>query len=258
MIKSIASAVLYIYPNLTPTVDFRVIDDGNGQEIVDWKSSEPIPTSAQLDAAWLEVLKKAKKADINVACNNAILAGFPSYVLGTIHSYPADEEAQRNWNTSMNRFLSDSTRTSDTFKTFDAGYLSHTKAQFFEVFANGHDFGRAMISRYYNILSTITNAQNEADLDPIVWNDGVAPAVPSGLTATGGTGQVALAWTFGTDVDLNGYNVYQGTTKIASLVKTNSFTVTGLTAGSYNFTVSAVDIDGNESAQCTAVSGTAS
>lgn len=87
--------------------------------------------------------------------------------------------------------------------------------------------------------------------------DTTAPAVPTGLTATASTGQVALSWTASSDnVAVTGYKVRRGGTLIASPSTTN-YTDTGLSNGTtYSYTVSAVDAAGNESAQTSAVTAT--
>lgn len=93
---------------------------------------------------------------------------------------------------------------------------------------------------------------------PPVQTDTTAPSVPTNLSATGvsSTG-INLTWTASTDtVGVTGYKIYRGGTQIATSV-TNSYSNTGLTpATTYNYTVSAYDAAGNNSAQSTSVSAT--
>ncbi|MGO8670935.1 MAG: malectin domain-containing carbohydrate-binding protein, partial [Capsulimonadaceae bacterium] len=78
---------------------------------------------------------------------------------------------------------------------------------------------------------------------------GIPPA-PAGLTATGGTTQVALAWTASSGA--TSYNVYRGTaaggesaTAIATALTTVTYTNTGLLAGeTYYYKVAAVNTSG--------------
>jgi fibronectin type 3 domain-containing protein len=89
----------------------------------------------------------------------------------------------------------------------------------------------------------------------------LAPPTPTGLTATGGTGQVTLAW--GAVSNATSYNIYYGTasgitvdswTKIS--VTTNSYVQTGLNAGTtYYYMVTALNSAG-ESVASTQVSAT--
>jgi hypothetical protein len=91
-------------------------------------------------------------------------------------------------------------------------------------------------------------------------DDVFPPAVPSGLQAVAsGPGQktfVDLVWAPVTDVDLDGYNVYRreeggAAVKVnASLLKTPAYRDESVVTGkSYLYSVSAVDVRGNESAQ---------
>ena len=76
------------------------------------------------------------------------------------------------------------------------------------------------------------------------------PVTPTGVAAAAGPDSATISWTRITnDIYLDGYNVYQSTasggpyTKANSnIVSTNSFTVTGLTAGTpYFFVVTSLD-----------------
>jgi antitoxin (DNA-binding transcriptional repressor) of toxin-antitoxin stability system len=91
-------------------------------------------------------------------------------------------------------------------------------------------------------------------------DDVFPPAVPAGLQAVfSGPGQQAfidLVWAPVTDLDLNGYNVYRREEGSAwmrmnpELVKTPAYRDTNVSAGkNYMYTVSAVDVHGNESAR---------
>ena len=79
------------------------------------------------------------------------------------------------------------------------------------------------------------------------------PAAPTGLTATAGNAQVALAWTGSSGA--TSYNVYRGTsagaessTAIATGITATSYTNTGLTNGTaYYYKVAAVDSAGTSS-----------
>jgi len=105
------------------------------------------------------------------------------------------------------------------------------------------------------------DVQVEGDDSPevkVFADDIFPPAVPSGLQAVfSGPGQqpfIDLVWAPDTDVDLNGYNVYrreEGTEPVklnAEPLKTPAYRDGSVAAGKrYLYSVSAVDVRGNES-----------
>ena len=88
--------------------------------------------------------------------------------------------------------------------------------------------------------------------------DTQAPTAPGGLASTGRTSSsVSLSWNASTDnVGVTGYDVYSGSSVVASATGTSA-TVTGLAASTaYTFTVKARDAAGNTSAASAPVSVT--
>jgi hypothetical protein len=101
---------------------------------------------------------------------------------------------------------------------------------------------------------------DDTPFQPVFTHDIYPPAVPAGLQAVfSGPGQqtfIDLIWAPDTDADLAGYNIYRrepgGTsTRINhELVKTPSYRDTNVISGkTYLYSVSAVDLRGNESAR---------
>jgi fibronectin type 3 domain-containing protein len=91
-------------------------------------------------------------------------------------------------------------------------------------------------------------------------SDTTKPSPPGNLTATPGSGQVALSWQASTDnMGVTGYRVYRSGTEIASVGGTTlSYTDTGLAAGTYGYTVRAVDAAANLSDPSNTASATVS
>jgi chitodextrinase len=86
--------------------------------------------------------------------------------------------------------------------------------------------------------------------------DTTAPTVPTGLTSPSQTvSTISLSWAASTDnVGVTGYKIFRGGTQVGTSA-TNSFTDTGLTAGTtYSYTIAAFDAAGNTSVQSTALS----
>jgi fibronectin type 3 domain-containing protein len=120
------------------------------------------------------------------------------------------------------------------------------------------DTGLTVATTYSYQIAAVDNADNESARTAVVsattWTppDTTPPAVPTGLAAVGADGQVTLSWVTVVDIDLAGFNLYRGGSKVNSALigKTvTSYNDTGLTNGTqYSYQISAVDTSGNESA----------
>ena len=78
--------------------------------------------------------------------------------------------------------------------------------------------------------------------------DVTPPSAPGTFTAAAGNAQIQLVWSAVSASDLAGYNVYKGSTQIASNLTGTTFNATGLTNGALvTFTVEAADNTGNKS-----------
>ena len=89
--------------------------------------------------------------------------------------------------------------------------------------------------------------------------DTTAPTAPTGLAVSGtGPGSIALSWKAATDnVGVTGYDVYEGTSEVATVTGTTA-DITGLLAGSsHTFDVTAFDASGNQSPASATVTGVA-
>ncbi len=121
-------------------------------------------------------------------------------------------------------------------------------------------------TRYYYIVRAVDTHANVSDPSSVASEiiDTIPPAPPTGLAATPGDTTVALSWSPSPEADLAGYNAYYrasgATTWIksnATLLGTTTHSVTGLTNGlAYEFSVTALDTEPNESAHSAAVSAT--
>lgn len=91
------------------------------------------------------------------------------------------------------------------------------------------------------------------------------PAAPAGLSATASGSSAVLSWTPVPAIDIDGYDVYRSTasggavTKVATVsYKSSAYTDSGLTSGTYYYTVRALDTKGQESPSSTEVPVTVS
>lgn len=94
-----------------------------------------------------------------------------------------------------------------------------------------------------------------SESETIIPKDTFAPAVPTGLTLVQGVRTIELAWERNTEADLRGYNVYRADAngamqKIAGPIDSPAFGDGGVQTGRrYRYSLSAIDVSGNESAQ---------
>ncbi len=93
----------------------------------------------------------------------------------------------------------------------------------------------------------------------IVQTDILPPSVPTGLLAVAvSSSQINLTWNSSIDnVGVTGYKIYRDGIEIAVVTTGNFYSDTGLTAGvSYSYTILALDLAGNISAQSSPVQAT--
>lgn len=95
-------------------------------------------------------------------------------------------------------------------------------------------------------VRAVDNKELKGDYTGPVTATNAAPANPTGLTATAGTNAINLTWTAAADLDIQGYNVYNGASKVGFTNGTN-FTYSTTTYTSTTLTVKSVDVFGQES-----------
>jgi len=127
------------------------------------------------------------------------------------------------------------------------------------------------VSTHY-VLVAVDTAGNESrySVDRVITpGDTNAPAVPTGLAASGENGWASLTWSPNSEVDQAGYNVFRSQTSAsaggvftkinAHPVATQSYSDLGLPNGTtFYYKIAAVDTAGNPSNQCAEVSATPS
>jgi|GEM_PF-3572671 len=124
----------------------------------------PIPDSVKLPFE-----RQSKIQELNTACNQEILNGFNSSVLGESHDYSFDEEWQANFNRQMNALLLDPTIESVNWVTKDSGIILHTRQQFIDLYKESNFFINEKIGRYHTLETEINNSESINDIISIQW-----------------------------------------------------------------------------------------
>jgi hypothetical protein len=164
----ISLAIKKLYPNADSLRDFRVQDmgDGRGQFIIEWNMTEPQPTHEELQTAWINYLKDSKLAELSVACQSTILAGFTA---SNGHKYQFDFKDQDNLTQQMLLLVSDPTITTVDWKTMDAGIVSHTKEEFLQVCGDANNHKRLNMGKYWTLENQLASATTEEEIGNIIW-----------------------------------------------------------------------------------------
>lgn len=119
----------------------------------------------------LETVKVDKIKELDQACNESIVSGFPSSALGVEHIYPSDTEAQGNLQGAILDVLIDPTVVNG-FKTLDAGYLNHNADQIKQVGKDWKDHLTSNLGKYNQMKNQIKSYTSDNDIPTIkgvVW-----------------------------------------------------------------------------------------
>ncbi|NOU68400.1 hypothetical protein GC096_30700 [Paenibacillus sp. LMG 31461] len=110
----------------------------------------------------------AKIAELNKACNEAILSGFTSDALGTDNTYDFDYDAQINLGGMLNAITAG--MVSGTFPWKASGIPQlHTINQFKTVFAAGLTHKNSNIGKYWLLKEQVIAATTPEEREAIVW-----------------------------------------------------------------------------------------
>jgi hypothetical protein len=110
----------------------------------------------------------AKIAELNAACNEAILEGFTSDALGTDNAYDFDYDAQINLGGMLNAITAGMVSTSFPWKASGIPQL-HTINQFKAVFAAGLTHKNSNIGKYWMLKEQTIAATTPEEREAIVW-----------------------------------------------------------------------------------------
>ncbi|MCY9660301.1 XkdW family protein [Paenibacillus chondroitinus] len=178
MVKSI----FHLFPGAQPGADFRIAVDTSEENmkpyISFWNLEAAQPTEEELQAAWKAMqptpesqianAKLSKTAELNTACNAAILAGFTSNVLGANHTYDFDYEAQTNLNTMLNAIIAGLVSEPIIWKASNK-LQPHTIDQFKTLFTDSLTHKTTSINKYWELKMTVESANSMEGVASISW-----------------------------------------------------------------------------------------
>lgn len=148
------------------------------------------------------------------------------------------------------------------FATEEAFAKKAAIQSFNEATGNYEGLSSSVINTDTNTLTAQTT--HFTDFAIVATTDTTAPANPTEAKATAGTGKITVAWKNPTDADFDKINIYRSDStskigdKLASSADKNatSYDDTITTAGTYYYTLKALDATGNESAGTDQVNAT--
>lgn len=120
-------------------------------------------------ATVLTGLKQKRIKELDGICNQAVLAGFKSWCLGTEYTYDFDYEAQINFSGTLNAIAANMVTGSVIWKTREAGPLPHTANQFKKLFMDGMIFKQQTIGKYWQLKQAVAAAKTQEEINSIQW-----------------------------------------------------------------------------------------
>lgn len=109
-----------------------------------------------------------KLAELNAACNAAILAGFTSDALGSPHTYDFDYDAQINLGGMLNAITAGLVSEPVMWKASGIPQ-PHTFEKFKAVFSAGLAHKNANISKFWTLKAAVLAAESAEEIEAIIW-----------------------------------------------------------------------------------------
>lgn len=140
---------------------------------------------ARKSSDFVNEAKEAKKNELSLSCQEAILGRFPSKHKGTDYSFSYDKEAQLNfaerWNLFQNNMLSSIMLTAKTIPGGEVKRISVNKDEFTIIYLDSIQHKENCISRLQDLLiPMVNNAVSLKQLADIHWtNISLFPGEPS-------------------------------------------------------------------------------
>jgi len=169
-------AILEIYPNAVPNVDFVIGADPETHEqfFIYWNHEKFLqPTIEEMESVLLAAMRKKKLIELTEACNKTILGRFRAVVEGVEYLFSHDAEAQMNFEIADKAF--DKNRITEvgwTAYTLDGELvrLLLTQETFEPVYMKHLEHIQSNIVKLRDYLQPIVETATLEELETISWS----------------------------------------------------------------------------------------
>ncbi|MCT7307806.1 DUF4376 domain-containing protein [Ralstonia wenshanensis] len=120
----------------------------------------------------LDQVRAAQAIKASTACGTALTSGFPSLALGTTHTYPSQDDDQRNLQSAVSAAIAAPSNWTTPIwcASNDAwSFTAHTAAQVQQVNADWLAHRVAAQQKYADLIARINAATNIAEVQAIDW-----------------------------------------------------------------------------------------
>jgi len=159
-------AGLYELIEITPEISEYEIH-GNSVITLDNTTKTATVTKEVLEVS-IDFAKKRNTEKINMACESAIVGGFPSSALGAEHTYQSEREDQLNLvgvvSSGVDQLFKCSADAGNTWE-----WKLHTAAQLKQVLKDGAAVKSALLQTAQSKKASISTAQSVAEVASIIW-----------------------------------------------------------------------------------------
>lgn len=143
---------------------FSIIDMNNFIIFIANKKGVSYPSVTE--ETLLEYHKEIKASHFSDLCEKDIVEGF---VATNGHTYRTNRDDQVNMIGQKDELANDVTITTVMWKTEDAGYVSHTKAEWLAIYSEAFNHKKATLLKYNTLKHSILNATTQEEVSNIVW-----------------------------------------------------------------------------------------
>ena len=141
--------------------------------IVSMADRSGIVPDTMTESVLLEENKKLRISMFEEKCESTILEGFKSKVNG--HVYRTNRDDQMNMIGKKDYLMSHPEETTVLWKTEDAGYVAHTREDWFTIYYEAYKHKEQALLKYNMLKLKVMIAKTDVELIPLTWNNFVIP-----------------------------------------------------------------------------------